>query len=125
MAHVREFLTRKYPEITLPEIVVEQPPKIELGEFALPVALKLARGLRKAPLKIAQEIVAEMPLPEGFASFEVAGAGYINARLDRSAAAAVVAAEGDGNAATDAAPAAGAGDAVPMADAGATKKRPV
>ena len=108
MAHVREFLTRKYPEITLPEIVVEQPPKIELGEFALPVALKLARGLRKAPLKIAQEIVAEMPLPEGFASFEVAGAGYINARLDRSAAAAVVAAEGDGNAATDAAPAAGA-----------------
>jgi len=93
MTHVREFLTRKYPEITLPEIVVEQPPKIELGEFALPVALKLARGLRKAPLKIAQEIVAEMPLPEGFASFEVAGAGYINARLDRSAAAGVVAGE--------------------------------
>ena len=93
MAHVREFLTRKYPEITVPEIVVEQPPKIELGEFALPVALKLARALRKAPLKIAQEIVAEMPLPEGFASFEVAGAGYINARLDRSAAAGMVAKE--------------------------------
>ena len=93
MAHVREFLTRKYPEITVPEIVVEQPPKIELGEFALPVALKLARALRKAPLKIAQEIVSEMPLPEGFASFEVAGAGYINARLDRSAAAEMVAKE--------------------------------
>ena len=91
MTHVREFLTRKYPEITLPEIVIEQPPKIELGEFALPVALKLARGLRKAPMKIAQEIVDEMPLPEGFASFEVAGAGYINARLDRTAAAGVVA----------------------------------
>ncbi len=57
------------------------------------MALKLARALRKAPLKIAQEIVAEMPLPEGFASFEVAGAGYINARLDRSAAAEMVAKE--------------------------------
>lgn len=91
-AHVRSFLAQKYPEIELPEIVIEQPPKIELGEFALPVALKLARALRKAPFKIAQEIVAEMPVPEGFAGFEVAGAGYINARLDRTAAARIVAA---------------------------------
>ncbi|MDR3764214.1 MAG: arginine--tRNA ligase [Acidobacteriota bacterium] len=98
-AHVRQFLTQKYPDIELPEIVVEQPPKIELGEFALPVALKLARPLRKAPLKIAQEIVAEMSVPEGFAEFTVAGAGYINARLDRTTAARIVAADAAANAA--------------------------
>jgi arginyl-tRNA synthetase len=96
VAHVRSFLTQKYPEIELPEIVIEQPPKIEMGEFALPVALKLARPLRKAPQKIAQEIVAEMSVPEGFASFEVAGAGYINARLERTEAARIVAEDAAG-----------------------------
>ena len=85
IAHVRAFLKQKYGEDKLPaSIVVEQPPKIEMGEFALPVSFELARTLRRAPRKIAEEIVAEMSLPEGFASFEVAGAGYINARLDRT-----------------------------------------
>jgi arginyl-tRNA synthetase len=90
IAHVRAFLKQKY-EIEPANIVVEQPPKIELGEFALPVSFELARTLRKAPRKIAEEIVSEMTLPEGFAGFEVAGAGYINARLDRTRAAEMVA----------------------------------
>src|SRR6185369_10891039 len=36
---------------------------------------------------IATEIVAEIPVPDGFLPFEVAGAGYINARIDRARAA--------------------------------------
>jgi len=87
---VRAFLKQKY-EIELANIVVEQPPKIELGEFALPVSFELARRLRKAPRKIAEEIVAEMTAPVGFAGFEVAGGGYINARLERTSAARMVA----------------------------------
>jgi arginyl-tRNA synthetase len=90
VAHVRAFLKQKYG-IEVANIVVEQPPKIELGEFALPVSFELARVLRKAPRKIAEEIVAGIGRVEGFASFEVAGSGYINARLDRSAAAEMVA----------------------------------
>jgi arginyl-tRNA synthetase len=89
VAHVRTFLKQKY-EIELANIVVEQPPKIEMGEFALPVSFELARVLRKAPRKIAEEIVSEIGLPQGFAKFEVAGGGYINARLDRSEAAKLV-----------------------------------
>ncbi len=100
IAHVRAFLKQKY-DIEVANIVVEQPPKIEMGEFALPVSFELARVLRKAPRKIAEEIVAGIGLPEGFAGFEVAGAGYINARLDRTAAAAMVAGftaeDGDGD----------------------------
>jgi arginyl-tRNA synthetase len=84
--HVREFLRRQY-EIELPSIVIEQPPQVQMGEYALPLAFELARELRKAPRKIAEEIVAGLGPVEGFESFEVAGAGYINARLDRSAAA--------------------------------------
>ncbi len=85
--HVREFLRQKY-QIDLPNIVIDQPPKVEMGEFAMPFPFELAKQLRKAPRKIAEEIVAEMPLPEGFEKFEVAGAGYINARLKRDVAAA-------------------------------------
>ena len=78
-------LLEKY-QIEVSTLAIEQPPDTKMGEFALPVAFELARRLKKAPRKIAEEIVAELsPLP-GFASFEIAGAGYINARLDRESA---------------------------------------
>ena len=54
---VREFLRRTY-DLDLAKIVVEQPPRVELGEYALPLAFELAKKLRKAPRKIAEEIVA-------------------------------------------------------------------
>jgi arginyl-tRNA synthetase len=75
-------------------LAIEQPPEIKFGEYALPLAFELARKLRKAPRKIAEEIVAALGHVEGFAGFEVAGAGYINARLDRGAAAKAVAVDG-------------------------------
>ncbi len=83
---VRAFLRDKYG-IDLTNVVIEQPPKVEMGEFALPLSFELAKRLRKAPRKIADEIVAELPMPEGFEKLEVAGAGYINARLKRDVAA--------------------------------------
>jgi arginyl-tRNA synthetase len=55
--------------------------------LSAPVAFELARKLRKAPKVIAQEIVAALGSIDGFAGFEVAGAGYINGRLDRTAGA--------------------------------------
>jgi arginyl-tRNA synthetase len=85
-ARVREFLRDKY-QLELTNIVIEQPPKVEMGEFALPLSFELAKKLRKAPRKIAEEFVADFPLPAGFEKLEVAGAGYINARLKRDVAA--------------------------------------
>ena len=85
-AHVRNFLKSKYG-VELPNIVIDAPPKVEMGEFAMPFSFELAKQLRKAPRKIAEEVVAEMPVPNGFEKFEVAGAGYINARLKRDEAA--------------------------------------
>jgi arginyl-tRNA synthetase len=81
--HVRKFL-RQHFQVDLENIVVEQPPKVEMGEYALPLSFELAKKLRKAPRKIAEEIVANIGPVEGFEKFEVAGAGYINARLKRS-----------------------------------------
>lgn len=87
---IRGFLRQKYG-VELDRIVIEQPPKVEFGEYALPLAFELAKKLRKAPRKIAEEIVAGTGAVEGFEKMEVAGAGYINARVDRAALAATVA----------------------------------
>ncbi len=81
--HLREFLRRAYG-LEAVNIVVEQPPKIEFGEYALPLAFELARKLRKAPRKIAEEIVAGVGAIPGLEKFEVAGGGYINVRVNRA-----------------------------------------
>ena len=88
--HIGEFLRQSYG-LELERIVIEQPPKVEFGEYALPLAFELAKKLRKAPRKIAEEIVNGLGGIEGFEKFEVAGAGYINARMDRAALAWAVA----------------------------------
>ncbi|MGD0729922.1 MAG: arginine--tRNA ligase [Terracidiphilus sp.] len=84
-ARLRSLLDEKYG-LQLETIPLETPPDLQFGELATPIAFELARKLRKAPKIIAQEIVAALPPLEGFSSFEVAGAGYINAHLDRAAA---------------------------------------
>ncbi len=78
-AHVRE----KYSvEIG---VVLERPPKLELGEAASPLCFELAKRLKKAPRAIAQEIAASLPKIDGIARVEVAGGGYLNAFFDRAA----------------------------------------
>jgi arginyl-tRNA synthetase len=90
--HVGDFISRTY-SLDLPKIVVEQPPKVEFGEYALPLAFELAKKLRKAPRKIAEEITSGIgPIP-GFEKLELAGAGYINARLKRDDLAATLVAD--------------------------------
>jgi arginyl-tRNA synthetase len=83
---IRSLLQAKY-RVDLPQIAIEQPPDLEMGEYALPVAFELARRLKRSPRAIAMELAPELMPLEGFASFAVAGAGYINAKLDRPSAA--------------------------------------
>jgi arginyl-tRNA synthetase len=78
-AHIRE----KYA-IDIP-VVLERPPKLELGEAASPVCFELAKRLKKAPRAIAQEIANSLPKIAGIARVEVAGGGYLNAFFDRTA----------------------------------------
>jgi arginyl-tRNA synthetase len=89
---VREFLRRAY-QVEIANIVIEQPPKIEFGEYALPIAFELARRLRKAPRKIAEEIAAGIGPVPGIEKFEVAGAGYLNVRVNRAEVASALVAD--------------------------------
>jgi arginyl-tRNA synthetase len=81
--NIRGVLRAKYG-LEVENIPLEIPPELKFGELATPIAFELARKLRKAPKIIAQEIVAGLAEVKGFAGFEVAGAGYINARFDRA-----------------------------------------
>jgi arginyl-tRNA synthetase len=66
-------------------VVLERPPKLEMGEAASPLCFELAKRLKKAPRMIAQEIANSLPKIAGIACVEVAGGGYLNAFFDRAA----------------------------------------
>jgi arginyl-tRNA synthetase len=70
--------------VELAQIASERPPRTELGDLAFPVAFELARALKKAPRKIAEELKEALSKVEGVSRVEVAGAGYLNVFFDRS-----------------------------------------
>jgi arginyl-tRNA synthetase len=82
-ARVASFVAGRY-EASVPAIL-EEPKQSSFGELSITAPFHLARRLKRAPVSIAREIVAEIGPIEGVAALEVAGNGYINVRLDRGA----------------------------------------
>lgn len=68
--------------------MLEAPPKPDLGDFAFP-CFRLAKTLRKAPPKIAAEIVAALPA-DGLVAEGLATGPYVNVRLELGRASALV-----------------------------------
>ncbi len=64
------------------EVPLDRPRNAEHGDFATPVALKLAKPAKRAPRDVAQAIVAHLQLGELITSAEIAGAGFINLRMN-------------------------------------------
>ncbi len=69
----------------LAEIPLERTRGGDHGDFASPIALSLARPLRRNPREIAESIVAQLAENEVLEKIEVAGAGYINFYLAQDA----------------------------------------
>ena len=65
------------PEGELPDIVLEVPPKKELGDFATNVAMQSARAFHMAPRKIAEEITSRVS-GDWLDRVVIAGPGFIN-----------------------------------------------
>jgi arginyl-tRNA synthetase len=80
---VLECLARRHPGVTLPRVVIEQPPRVELGDFAIPM-FPFAKPLRSAPLKIAEAIRADIGDIAGIAEMTVTPPGYLNVKIDRA-----------------------------------------
>jgi arginyl-tRNA synthetase len=87
-----EFLRSRYPSAALPKVVIEQPPKVELGDFAIPL-FPFAKPLRMAPLKIAEAVRTDIGPIEGIAEMQIAPPGYLNVKIDRAWMAAALAAD--------------------------------
>src|SRR6185295_5012072 len=69
--------------IDIPEIVLNQTPKIEMGELASPVCFELAKRLKKPPKAVAEELISGVGSIDGIHQIRIAGAGYVNFFLDR------------------------------------------
>jgi len=68
-----------------PDIVLNQTPKIAMGELASPVCFELAKRLKKSPKAVAEELIAAAGSISGIRQVQIAGAGYVNFHLDRAA----------------------------------------
>ncbi len=69
-------------DIDAPDVVLNQTPRLDLGELATPLCLGLAKTLRKPPRAIAEELAGALSIT-GVRKIDVAGPGYINFHLDR------------------------------------------
>ena len=67
---------------------LDSPPNLEMGDISLAGCLALAKQLRQAPRKIAEQLVPLVSGLEGVERVSVAGAGYLNFHLDRAQTAA-------------------------------------
>jgi arginyl-tRNA synthetase len=83
---IRSELKRAARDLGAPEELepqLERPRDPSFGDWATNFAMMLARPLRKKPREIADALVAKMDLKHaGVATAEIAGAGFINFRLD-------------------------------------------
>jgi arginyl-tRNA synthetase len=69
------------PPFDIPAVVIEKPRDPSFGDFASPVAMRLAKLARMAPIKIAGAIADNMPPTEYLAEVSVAPPGFLNMRL--------------------------------------------
>ena len=63
---------------------LEIPPRRELGDFAAPAALHLARELKRSPREIAAGIAEKLELPDSVREIRIEGPGYLNFFLRRA-----------------------------------------
>jgi arginyl-tRNA synthetase len=69
------------------EPAVERPRDPAFGDWTTNLAMALARSLRRKPAEIARDLISAMDLQHvGVRSADIAGAGFVNFRLDPAAA---------------------------------------
>src|SRR5262245_21554836 len=65
---------------------VERPRNPEHGDYASNLALQTAKSVKMPPRDLAQAIADELTNASGIKSVEIAGPGFLNIRIDASAA---------------------------------------
>ena len=88
-SHLTELLTRALAKVAPQQpgslITLERPKQAQHGDFSCPVAMQLARMLKRNPREVAQELVAALPPSDWLERAEIAGSGFINLRVHAAA----------------------------------------
>ena len=66
-------------------VVLQAPPRLNMGDLATPIALELAKALKRKPREIAEQLASGLTLPPMVSAVSIEGAGYLNFRFDRGA----------------------------------------
>ncbi len=85
VALVRTALAVVAPDATETAFTLERPKQASHGDFACNVAMQLARTLKRKPRDLAEALIAALPPSPMLLAAEVAGAGFINFRLQPAA----------------------------------------
>jgi arginyl-tRNA synthetase len=72
------------------EVPLDRPRSREHGDYASPVALKLAKTAGRPPRQIAEAIARQLAGTDGIADVQIAGPGFLNITLETAAAGALV-----------------------------------
>ena len=86
ICRVAELSAIELGAFSVSDIIIERPKNREHGDWATGIALKLAKAWGANPRELAVEFAADFSKLDGVADVEVAGPGFINVRLDASAA---------------------------------------
>ena len=81
---IYEKLKSVYP-VTIADLDMAPTPDTKMGDLALTFPFQLAKTLKKAPRTIAQEAAPFLGSVEGVVKAEVAGGGFLNLWLDKTA----------------------------------------
>ncbi len=83
LARILEVAVRKLGVEDGTVIEIEVPPQDAMGDLATPIAMSLAKTLKKAPRKIAEELTGILSDEPVFEKIEIAGPGFINFTFSR------------------------------------------
>ena len=87
--HITHLLARALAAVApteLPTILeIERPRERSHGDYAVNVAMLLARALKRPPRQIAEALIAALPASDWIERPEIAGPGFINFRLKPAA----------------------------------------
>ena len=72
------------------DIPLDRPKSREHGDYATPVAMKLAKAARRPPRQIAEIIARHLTSTSGIAEVDIAGPGFLNITVETAAAASLV-----------------------------------
>lgn len=74
----------KLPKVPAEKVVIQYPPPVQerLGDYASPVALSLARDMKKKPMEVASVIAKHVTPPEFIGKVEGVEPGFLNFRLN-------------------------------------------